>query len=60
MKVKDEREKDDRKRMIEKGEYKRDNKAEAVKGKCFRVMTIENDEYNRSEERFSRNAETVQ
>jgi hypothetical protein len=33
------------KRMIEKGEYKRDNKAKAVKGKCFRVMTIEKDEY---------------
>ncbi|MFT4756710.1 MAG: hypothetical protein ACI91R_001358 [Vicingaceae bacterium] len=33
------------KRMIEKGEYKRDNKAKVAKGKCFRVMTTENDEY---------------
>ncbi|MFB1021866.1 MAG: hypothetical protein QMC40_03800 [Vicingaceae bacterium] len=38
MKVKD-------KRMIEKEEYKRDNKAKVAKEKWFRVMTTENDEY---------------
>lgn len=39
------REKDERGRESEKGEYKRDNETKVGKGKGFRVKWIENGEY---------------